>query len=378
MSNCRAPTGSAMSADELALISRFGRVCLCGRHQCAGRSARRRAPLSISISVGETYPLLGAVDSPELERRRDVRSADLSFRDGRFGALVDPLMLDQLGIAVGDTLEIAGTEFEARGAAGRPARCRSARLSARLAGGHQHRWPWPCCPTAPRRCPVSAPIFRYKLVLGRGRRRFRASAAARDGAGRPQLGPSAPPATGLGPMLRYYRSVHALPRDRRPRLAAHRRASRVWSIHVGPMSPSAPMSSPCCAAWAQSRARIFVHFFSQIAALAAVGVGIGLVIGAGTALVALPTVGAGGRRRTRPDGCMSSHCWWRPASGFLIAFAFSYLPLQQAQTISPVSAVPRASGLGRAADRLGRADLFRPHRAAGARRCRCSCGSPSS
>ncbi len=40
-----------------------------------------------------------------------------------------------------------------------------------------------------------------------------------------------------------------------------------------------------------SRARIFLHFFAQVATLALVGVGIGLLIGAGTGLVALPIVG---------------------------------------------------------------------------------------
>ena len=48
-------------------------------------------------------------------------------------------------------------------------------------------------------------------------------------------------------------------------------------------------------------ARVFIHFFTQIAALAAMGVGIGLIVGAGAALVALPIVGAGGRRRAAAD-----------------------------------------------------------------------------
>src|SRR5690606_2471553 len=39
------------------------------------------------------------------------------------------------------------------------------------------------------------------------------------------------------------------------------------------------------------RSRIFIHFFAQVAALAAVGVGSGLLIGGGAAYAVLPLVG---------------------------------------------------------------------------------------
>ncbi len=39
--------------------------------------------------------------------------------DGVYGALVDPLLLDKLEVAVGDTIQLAGTSFEVRGTLGK-------------------------------------------------------------------------------------------------------------------------------------------------------------------------------------------------------------------------------------------------------------------
>ena len=102
------------TAEELALISRFGRVSYVVDTNVRAEVGANSAFVDL-ISVGDTYPLLGAVGSPQLPAG-ETPFGFLSYRDGRFGALVNPLMLDQLGIKVGDTLEIAGTEFEARGA----------------------------------------------------------------------------------------------------------------------------------------------------------------------------------------------------------------------------------------------------------------------
>src|SRR5690606_126929 len=83
------------------------------------------------------------------------------------------------------------------------------------------------------------------------------------------------------------------------------------------------------------RSRVFIHFFAQVAALAAVGVGIGLLIGGGGAFAVLPVIG----RAVGIDLAAAIHI--QPlavaaAAGLVTAFAFAYLPLQQAQTIRPV------------------------------------------
>ncbi len=84
-----------------------------------------------------------------------------------------------------------------------------------------------------------------------------------------------------------------------------------------------------------NKSRIFVHFFSQVTMLATVGVAIGLTIGLGTAIALLPIVGEAIGVNLTPaaelqPGLVAAGC------GFLTAFAFSYIPLQQAQSIRPV------------------------------------------
>src|SRR5690606_37236789 len=83
------------------------------------------------------------------------------------------------------------------------------------------------------------------------------------------------------------------------------------------------------------KARIFAHFFTQVAVLAAIGVGSGLVLGAATALVALPVVGEAVGVALPPQ-LHAVPLLVAAAVGLLTAFAFSFLPLQQALGISPV------------------------------------------
>jgi putative ABC transport system permease protein len=73
-----------------------------------------------------------------------------------------------------------------------------------------------------------------------------------------------------------------------------------------------------------------------VATLAAIGVGIGILVGGGAALVALPVVGAS------VGVNLASSLHIEPllvaaGVGLVTAFAFSYLPLTQAQTIIPVT-----------------------------------------
>ena len=91
------------------------------------------------------------------------------------------------------------------------------------------------------------------------------------------------------------------------------------------------------------RARIFLHFFAQVATLAAIGVGLGLLAGGGVALLALPIVGQAVGVGLAPQ-LHAGPLLVAAGVGFLTAFAFSYLPLQQAQSISPATLF-RSKGL---------------------------------
>src|SRR5690606_30248269 len=84
-----------------------------------------------------------------------------------------------------------------------------------------------------------------------------------------------------------------------------------------------------------TRARVFIHFLAQVAALALVGVAIGLVAGASVAWFILPSIGAAVGIPLAP-AIHIQPLLIAAGTGLVTAFAFAYLPLQQAQAIRPV------------------------------------------
>lgn len=322
--------------EELALLAGFGEISTVVDTNVRAAAADRDAFVDL-ISIGETYPLLGRVDSAQLPA--DARAFDfLSDRDGVFGALVDPLMLDQLGVTVGDVIEIGGTSFEVRGAlAGLPdAAVRGFRLGL------------PALITTPALAMVSdrtTPLpglgtwYRYKLVLTDGdaeAAKVTIAAALDDAAWTVRSARD-----GLGPMVRYYDLFMRF-------LVIVGLASlliggvSVWSGISAYVSERASVIAVLRSMGA-GRSRIFLHFFAQVATLAAIGVGIGILVGAATALLALPIVGAA-VGVDLPQALHLQPVLVAAGVGLLTAFTFSYLPLQQAQSISPVTLF-RSKGL---------------------------------
>src|SRR5690606_20438336 len=91
----------------------FGRVSHVVDTNVRAEAGERTAFVDL-ISIGPGYPLLGQVISPQVPADASVHEF-LAPRDGVPGALVDPLMLDALGIGVGEVFALGGTPFEARG-----------------------------------------------------------------------------------------------------------------------------------------------------------------------------------------------------------------------------------------------------------------------
>jgi putative ABC transport system permease protein len=321
---------------ELALLATFGQVSNVIDTNVRAVAGERDAFVDL-VSIGETYPLLGQIHSPEMpagERPYEF----LSQREGVYGALVDPLMLDQLGKAVGDVLEIGGTSFEVRGALrGLPdAPVRGFRLglpavitTEGLAILSDRTSPLPGLGT----------FFRYKLLLD--------GLDAEAGKAAVETALSDPSWTvrsardGLGPMVRYYDLFMRF-------LVIVGLASlliggvSVWSGISAYVAERANVIA-ILRSMGASKPRIFLHFFSQVATLASIGVGIGLLAGASVALLALPIVGdAVGV--SLPPTLHIQPLLVAAGVGLLTAFAFSYPPLQQAQLISPVTLF-RSKGL---------------------------------
>jgi len=322
--------------EELALLATFGQVSNVIDTNVRAEAGEFDTFVDL-ISIGETYPLLGRIDSPQLPAGESPFEF-LSERDGMFGALVDPLMLDQLGIAVGDTLRIGGTPFEARGALrGLPdAPVRGFRLGLpavitieALAHLGDRTSPLPGLGT----------FFRYKLRLDG------LDAEAGRTAVETALGDASwtvrTARDGLGPMVRYYDLFMRF-------LVIVGLASlliggvSVWTGISAYVAERATVIATLRSMGA-GKARIFLHFFSQVTTLAAIGVGIGLVAGASVALLALPIVGEA-VGVSLPPTLHALPLLVAAGVGLLTAFVFSYLPLQQAQSISPVTLF-RSKGL---------------------------------
>ncbi|ODT71444.1 MAG: hypothetical protein ABS75_09295 [Pelagibacterium sp. SCN 63-23] len=83
-------------------------------------------------------------------------------------------------------------------------------------------------------------------------------------------------------------------------------------------------------------ARIMVHFQTQVLVLSAIGVLLGLVLGAATSLVALPVL-SGMLSLDLPPSISPLSLLLAAAFGMLIAVTFSLLPLRGAQKLKPAS-----------------------------------------
>jgi putative ABC transport system permease protein len=332
-------TRADRSADvgEIELLSGYGRIASVIDTNVRAESATGEAFVDL-VAAGPEYPLLGTVGSPDLEPGQ--RPAELtSFADGLFGALVDPVMLDDLGLAVGDSISIGGTEFAVRGllTALPDGPVRGFRLGLPVLIGTDG-----FAAVSDRTSPLPGlgTYFRYKLQL---------DPAGDAEAVRDTLLETLPSGweirsalDGLGPMLRYYRLFMSF-------LVVVGLASlliggvAVWSAMSAYVAERAGVIAVLRSLGA-NRWRVFIHFFVQVLALAAVGVGIGLLIGASVGLVTLPIVGQAVGVPLDPRLDLQA-LLVAAGVGLVTAFAFSYLPLVQAQAISPASLF-RARGLG--------------------------------
>ncbi|MBN9316760.1 MAG: FtsX-like permease family protein [Devosia sp.] len=329
-------TDRVATATELEQLRAFGEVTSVVDTNVRARANDKDAFVDL-ISIGPGYPLLGQIGSPALAPG-DSAYELLGLRDATFGALVNPLMLDQLGLAVGDQIELGGTLLDVRGVLnGVPdGAVRGFRLGLpvlittdALAVLSDRTSPLPGLGT----------YFRYKVLLDK-----LAPEAGRAAIGE-QFGKSGwtvrSARESLGPMVHYY--------DLFLRFLV---IVGLASLLIGGVSVWTSISAyvaersnvvAVLRSMGATRARVFIHFFAQIAALTAIGVGIGVAVGAGVAQLALPVVGRA-VGIALPAGMHVLPLLVAAGIGAVTAFAFSYVPLQQAMSIQPVSLF-RAKGL---------------------------------
>ena len=215
-----------------------------------------------------------------------------------------PLMLDQLGIAVGDSFQLGGTEFQVRGTLTKlpdgPVRGFRLGLTALITA----RRALPSSPTAPRRCRAWAPGSATRSCSTD--RDAEAGKAAARGAFADSGWTVRSARDGLGQMVRYY--------DLFMRFLV---IVGLGSLLIGGVSVWTGMQAyiaeranviAVLRSMGADRSRIFIHFFAQVAALAAVGVGIGLLIGGGVALPHPAHYWPRPSASISPPRCISSRC----------------------------------------------------------------------
>ncbi|KQX35566.1 hypothetical protein ASD04_12285 [Devosia sp. Root436] len=316
------------TANELATMAGFGTASTIIDTNLRAESATGDAFVDLS-AVGPTYPLLGQVLSPQLATGQSVYDL-LAPSAEAHGALLDPILLDQLGLAIGDTFSLGGTTFETRGTLTKlpdgPVRGFRLGLTALVT---DQGFAAVSDRTSP--LPGLGTWFRYKLLLND--RDAEAGKAALETAFADSGWTIRSARDGLGQMVRYY--------DLFMRFLV---IVGLGSLLIGGVSVWTGMQAyiaerasviAILRSMGAPRARIFIHFFAQVAALAAVGVGIGLLIGGGAAFAVLPIIG----RAVGIDLAATIHIQAlavAAAAGLVTAFAFAYLPLQQAQAIRPV------------------------------------------
>lgn len=327
----------AATASEIAILEQSGTLASVVETNLGATSETGEAFVDL-VAAGPGYPLLGGVGTSYAEAATAPFTA-LEERDGMFGALVDPIMLDQLGLTTGDTITIGGTDFEVRGTLlglpDGPVRGFRLGLSTLITTDGFAK-------VADRTSPLPGlgTNFRYKLLLASSdtvAERTRITTELNDTGWEIRSA-----LDGLGPMLRYYQLFTGF-------LMIVGLGSlliggvSVWSVMSAYIGERAGVIAVLRSLGA-SRLRVLIHFLVQVLALGLVGVGIGVVIGVTIGLFVLPTVGnAIGIPLARDIDLLAILV--AGAVGLLTAFAFSYLPLVQAQMVSPANLF-RSKGLG--------------------------------
>lgn len=307
-------------------------------------TAGEHSGLADVLAVSPGYPAAGRLVSLQLQ---DAAPADfLGARDGRFGALADPRLLDQLGIDVGGTLRLGGAELEVRGVL--------TALPDGAARGFQLGYPllisveaYDALPDWRSPLPGLLTHDRHKLLLG-GQSFEVVSAAILERLPGWRI---RSPDDIIGDLRRYYDLFAKFT------LFAGLSALLIGGVGIGNGVASYLgdrwRSIAILRALGATRQRLIVHFLAQIVVLAGTGVAVGVIIGAAAAAITLPAIG----RMLSAD--LAANVYPLPllvAAGFglLVSFAFSYPPLVHASGLTPAAlfrsigaAASRSKGVAR-------------------------------
>ena len=322
-----------------------------------GATAGDNSALLDIVAVDNDYPLVGHVESPQLKDGAKPASL-LANTDGAWGAIVNPIILDRLGIKLGGLFKIGDTQYQARGVlvslpdgAARGFHLGLTTLISvdALAATPDARPPLPGMLTE----------YRYKIVLPN---------KTADGA----LAAYAAGAKAVADNLHDNQWATRSPKDAAGDLARYYDVFTQFLLIVGLSAllvGGVGVSNAVSAYITQKQRsiatmrslgatgnRILVHFLTQLGILSAIGIVIGVALGAAATAAALPALGQILAVDLPPSvhfGALAT------AAGFgvLVAFGFSYVPLLRAQKLKPALLFRSVGG---AMEKLSLRELSRP------------------
>jgi putative ABC transport system permease protein len=278
-------------------------------------------------AVDANYPLVGSVTITDPLTPGASLAELLAPQDGVWGAVADSLLLDRMGLAVGDTFTIEAATFQLRGV--------QSGVPDQITQGISIGIPAVISVDALKVTGLIEPgvlaRFRYKLLLD-DPAAFDASAASIRAAF-PEAGWTVnSPQDATADLARFF--------DVFARFLTIVGLSALIVGGVGVSNAIAAYvterqrSIATLKALGASSTRILVHFLTQVLLLTIVGIGLGLLLGGLITLVALPVLGDLLRIDLPPVIDIPSLL---VASGFglLVGFAFAFLPLKRAEALRP-------------------------------------------
>lgn len=319
------------NADELAYMQSLGQVSETITTNARGDAiddSGNTVFLDI-YAVDNAYPLLGNVVSPQLTSGQ--KPGDLLANvDGAFGAIVDPVILDRLGIDVGGRFKINDTQFEVRGLL-------TSVPDGALRGFHLGQTALVSI-EAQQANPNTRPIlpglltqYGYKIALADGDYTIAQPIVTAHFASDPEWKVESP-YEAAGTLARFYDLFvrFLLIVGLSSLLVGGVGISNAVSAYIGERQRSIATLRSLGA----TGPRIMVHFFTQVGIMSLIGIVIGLIIAAALTAAALPILGSMLAVDLPPTVEWTS-LGTALAFGVLAAFAFSYIPLVRAQKLKP-------------------------------------------
>ncbi|MCB1516652.1 MAG: FtsX-like permease family protein [Hyphomicrobiaceae bacterium] len=313
--------------EELAFFRTLGTVSQVVNTNAHGSHGEDTALIDLVAADGN-YPLLGNVLSPQLESGQKPTQL-LAEQNGAFGAIVDPVLLDNLGIELGQEFTVGEVPLQVRGEL-------ISLPDSAVRGFHLGLTVLISTDALAQMADLRSPLpglltkHSYKIVLN-GIDYDSAAKAIADKFG-PTTWEVQSPREAVGPTIRYYNlfTRYLLIIGLSSLLVGGVGVSSAVSTYVGERQRTIAILRTLGA----TSARVLVHHLAQIGVLIGVGVGIGVFLGAVASLFMLPLVG-GALSVNLPPTIVPAPLLVAAGFGILSGFAYAYLPLMQTQRVSP-------------------------------------------